>query len=140
MNNFRSPKGFLMWGGIVLLVIGILGYIGIIGPTPERSIFGESWYFDNGENIAHSVLGIIALIAAFTLKDEKTQKTLVMLVGVLALVFTVLGFILPGEAPNLGVANLENPMDNILHLVVTVWAFWAATGKKMATGSTMPAM
>lgn len=132
MDNFRSPKSFLLYGGVVLLLVGILGYVGIIGPTPEDSLFGSAWWFSNGENVAHTVLGVVALLAAFLLKDAGMQKNLVMLVGVLALVFTVWGVFLSGNDFNFfGVANLESPMDTILHLVVTVWAFWAATGKKM---------
>lgn len=134
MDNFRSPKSFLLYGGIVLVLVGVLGYVGLIGPTPEDSLFGGAWWFDNGENLAHTVLGVVALLAAFLLKDAAMQKNLVLLVGVLALAFTIIGVFLSGNEYNfLGVANLENPLDTILHLVVAVWAFWAGTGKKMMT-------
>jgi ABC-type Fe3+-siderophore transport system permease subunit len=46
-----NPKQFLTIGGAVLLLVGILGFIGIIGPD-ANSIFGSAWYFDNAENIA----------------------------------------------------------------------------------------
>jgi len=120
-----TPKGFLQVGGAVLLLVGILGYVGVIGPTPDSSLFGEFWYFDNAENIAHTVLGIVALAAAFLLKDAGMQKTLVMIVGVIALLVGIYGFI----TPSLLGANLENPADNILHLVVGAWAL-AASMKK----------
>jgi hypothetical protein len=119
-----TPKGFLQVGGAVLLLVGILGYVGVIGPTAD-SLFGKFWYFDNAENIAHTVLGIVALGAAFLLKDAGMQKTLVMIVGVLALLVGIYGFI----SPSLLGANLENPADNILHLVVGAWAL-AASMKK----------
>lgn len=134
MNNFRSPKSFLLYGGVVLLLVSILGYVGILGPTPEDSLFGSAWWFDNGENVVLAILGIVALLAAFMLKDSGMQKNLVMLFGVLALVFTVWGVFLSGSDFNFyGLANLETPTDTILHLVVAVWAFWAGTGKKMMT-------
>mgnify|MGYP001574486950 CR=1 FL=1 len=126
-----NSKQFLQIGGIVLVVVGILGFF-LIGPTSEKSIFGEAWYFDDGENWAHIVFGVVALLAVTALKKEAVQKNLVMLVGILALLVGIWGFF----SPNLLGANLENPADNILHLVIGAWAFMSAKGgkKMMATG------
>lgn len=126
--NIFTPKGFLQVGGIILLVVGIVGYFGIIGPTPESSIFGEAWWFDNAENVAHTVLGLVALAAAYGLKDAGTLKNLVMVLGIVGILVGLYGFISPGF---LG-ANLENPADNILHLVVGAWALAASMMKKPA--------
>ena len=82
-----NPKQFLVWGGIVLVLVGVLGFVGLIGPTAEASLFGEAWWFDIGENWAHLVLGVVALIAAYALKSADAQKWLVVLVGLLALFF-----------------------------------------------------
>lgn len=128
--NILSPKGFLQVGGAVLLIVGILGYIGIIGPSSDTSLFGEAWYFDTAENVAHTVLGIVALLAAFYLKNVDQQKWLVLVVGVVALLVGIYGFM---SASLLG-ANLENPMDNLLHLVVGAWALWAALAKPKMGG------
>ena len=139
MAPLRSPKGFLQIGGVVLVVLGLLGFFGIIGPTSNQSFLGELWFFTTPENWAHLILGVVALIAAFALHDHKQLSLLVYVVGAVALFFGVLGFFLGSETPNLGLgANLENPLDNILHLVVAVWAFWAASGKSMATSSSTP--
>lgn len=128
-----SPKGFLQIGGIVLVVVAILGFFGIIGPTPESSLFGSFWWFDGPENWAHLVLGVVALGVAYGVKDDKTQKTVTMIVGVVALLVGLYGFVSSGL---LG-ANLENPMDNLLHLVVGAWALWASMKKgTMMSGST----
>ncbi len=57
------------------------------------------------------------------------QKWLVAAVGVVALFFTVVGFAVAGDASGantFGLANLESPADDILHLVVGVWALAAA--------------
>lgn len=128
--NLFSPKGFLQIGGAVLVLIGILGYIGVIGPTPERSIFGEFWWFDNAENIAHLVLGVAGLAASFVL-DNQMQKYLVMALGVLGIGVGVYNFV----SPMLLGANLETPADLVLHLVVGAWAIYAA----MKGGATMAA-
>ena len=117
-----NPKQFLVWGGLILVVLGLLGLVGLIGPTAEDSIFGSAWWFDGGENWAHLLLGVVALLASRVL-GAGMQKWLVASVGVLGLVVAVYGFVV-GE--NFLGANLENPADNNLHLVVGLWALWAA--------------
>lgn len=129
MAPFRSAKGFLIYGGIVLLLVALGGFFGIVGPTPGQSLFGDYWVFTTGENWAHLILGVVALLAAFVLKSESQQQWLVYAVGALALVVGVLGFFLSSEMPNFLGANLENPLDNLLHLIVAIWAFWAAMKK-----------
>lgn len=125
-----NPKQFLLVGGAVLLLVGILGYAGVIGPTPDKSLFGAFWYFDNAENLAHTVLGIAGLAAAFIF-PALWQKWLVVLLGVVGLVVGVysgvVGTMLLG-------ANLENPADTVLHLIVGAWALASVyMGGKMAT-------
>lgn len=129
-----SPKGFLQIGGIILVVVAVLGFFGIIGPTPESSLFSSFWWFDSAENWAHLVLGIVALGVAYGVKDDKTQKMVTMIVGVVALLVGLYGFV----SPALLGANLENPMDNLLHLVIGAWALWASMKKPaMMSGSSM---
>ena len=113
----------------MLALVGILGFIGVLGPATEQSIFGGSWYFDNGENWTHLILGIVALIAAFAL-GAGMQKHLVLLVGLLALLVGVVGFFVSSTPPNFLGANLENPLDNLLHIVVGIWAILAWKGAK----------
>ncbi len=119
-----NSKQFLQIGGVILVVVGILGFVGIIGPTPEKSIFGANWYFDNGENWAHLLLGIVALVAAMAF-PASTQKPLVMILG-------IIGILIGGYSifnnTFLG-SNLENPADTILHLAIGVWALWASMRK-----------
>jgi len=126
-----NPKQFLQIGGIVLVLVGVLGFF-LIGPTTE-SLFGELWWFDNGENWAHLVLGVVALVAAYGLKSDSMMKNLVILVGALGLFFAVYNLF----STNFLGANLENPLDLILHLVVGVWALWAALRKPSMAGGMM---
>lgn len=121
--NIFTPKGFLSVGGIILVVIGILGFF-LIGPTEDTSIFGGAWWFDNVENWAHLVLGIVALVVAYAVKAASTQKNLTAIVGIIALLAGIYGFISPSF---LG-ANLET-LDNFLHLIVGIWALVAAFKK-----------
>lgn len=129
LKSVLTPKGFLTVGGVILVLIGVLGYINVIGPTPQQSIFGDFWWFDNAENVAHLVLGIVALAAAYLLKDAGLQRMLVWLVAVIALL--VAAYNLMGSVNLLG-ANLESPADLVLHLVVGVWAVLAAMSKPSA--------
>jgi len=126
-----NSKQFLQIGGAVLVLVAILGYVGIIGPTPEQSLFGEAWYFDNAENVAHLVLGVVALAAAFALKNAEQQKWLVLAVGALGILVGLYGFM---SSSLLG-ANLESPADNLLHLVIGAWAFWSAMKTKTVMGA-----
>jgi hypothetical protein len=129
--NIFTPRGFLQVGGTVLVAVGILGMIGVIGPTADQSIFGSFWWFDNSENIAHLVLGIVGLAAAFIF-PAMWQRYLVMALGVLGLVVGLYNIM--GEVTVLG-ANLESPADLVLHLVVGVWALYAAFGGKAKSAS-----
>lgn len=124
-----NPKQFLTIGGWALLLVAILGSIGILGPTADQSLFGEMWVFNPGENWAHFILGVVALLAAMTLGHE-SQKMLVGLVGLLALVTGIWGFFLAKDMPNFFGANLENPLDSILHLAIALWAYMSMKDAK----------
>lgn len=125
--NIFTPKGFLQVGGIILVVIGILGYIGVIGPTADRSLFGSFWWFDNPENVAHALLGVAGLFAAF-LFPPMWQRYLVMLLGIVGVLVGLYNFM--GNNTMLLGANLESPADLVLHLVVGAWALYAVFGFK----------
>ena len=121
-----TPRGFLITGGIVLLVLGILGFLGLFQ--------SPGFYLTTGENIAHVGLGVIALAAVFVPGLNTALKPyyrwLVILIGLIALFFTMYGFLLPGGNPpatlnTFGVANLEF-YDNLIHLILAAWAFAAA--------------
>ncbi len=116
-----NSKQFLLVGGIILIVVGILGFF-LIGPTSEQSVFGNAWWFDNAENWAHLVLGIVALLVLFAF-PETLHKPIVILVGIVGLLVGL--YSIAGERVFLG-ATLENPADTALHIVVGAWALWAS--------------
>jgi hypothetical protein len=107
------------------LLVGVVGIIGLFNSFAFFSL-------DAGENIAHLALGVVGVGAGFGLKNAGIHRLLTIVVFVTAVVFTLWGLILPdGGAltngafakPNFyGLANLENPADSVLHLVVAAWA------------------
>lgn len=118
-----NPKQFLQFGGAILVILGVVGLL------PVFTKANTPWfYLDTGENVAHIGLGVVAIAAAYVLTDAALQKWLVAVVGVVALFFGVYGFVVAGQPePNtFGLANLESPADNLLHLVVGAWALYAA--------------
>ena len=120
-----NPKQFLRLAGAVLVLVALLGWVGVLGPTSESSFFGSAWWFDAAENWAHLVLGVVALLAAYTL-SHGLQKLLTRLVGVLAVLVGLYSLLI---SDMLWGANLENPLDTLLHLGIGIWALWAAGGK-----------
>lgn len=120
-----NAKQFLQIGGAVLLLVGILGFVGVLGPTPDKSLFGDTWWFDNGENWAHTILGIVALAASMWFAPAM-QKPLVIVVGLVALFFGIYNFF----SDSFMGANLEQHADTVLHLAVGAWALWAAMSTK----------
>ncbi len=108
------------------MLLGVVGYIGIFDAE------GPAFWLDNGENVAHTVPGIVARAATYVPGLNKALEPLyrpiVIVVGVVALFFGIYGFLVAGNSsPNtFGAANLENPLDNLLHLVVGVWALYAS--------------
>jgi hypothetical protein len=127
-----NPKQFLQIGGAVLLLVGILGFVGVIGPTADDSIFGETWWFDNGENWAHTLLGIAGLLASFVF-PAAAQRGLVFLLGVVGIFFGIYNLF---TEDFLG-TNLEQHADTLLHFVVGGWALLAAGYNRMAPTRSM---
>lgn len=122
-----NPKQFLTIGGAVLVLLSLIGFTGVLNQQATPFFFLTA-----GENVAHLVLGVVALAAVFVPGLNSLlaplYRPIVILVGIIAVFFGLYGFAVGGApVPNtFGVANLENPSDNLLHLIVGAWALWAA--------------
>lgn len=131
-----NARQFLLAGGAALVLLGVLGFTGVIGPTEEDSIFnkaGFDWWFDNNESWAHLVLGIVGMLAGFLLPGS-LQRPLVLVLGVAGV---LAGLYSLAIGPELLGANLENPADTLLHIVVGAWALWTGSRKTATTESPM---
>lgn len=115
-----------------MVALAILGVYGL-GPTVAKSALGSFFWMDNGENLSHLVIGVGFILAYNFLKETQITRWLVILVGVVALLAALIGFVTAGDTTTVGgnfygLANLENPADTALNLVIGGWAFYAAFG------------
>lgn len=130
-----TPRQFLIIGGIVLLALGIVGYAGVFGPDSPL-------WLTTGENVAHTFLGIVALAAVYVpglnRALEPYYRPIVALVAAMALFFTVYGLAVASAPPlnTFGVAQLNNPLDNLIHLAVGIWGGYVVFRKQPAEAMT----
>jgi hypothetical protein len=125
LNALFTSTGFLRYGGAVLLLVGIVGYLGVFNSF-------EFFSLDAGENIAHTVLGVVGIGVGLGMKNAGLHRLLTIVLFATAILFALWGLILPSGGalsngafanPNFyGLANLENPADTLLHVVVAAWA------------------
>jgi len=120
VGNFMGSKKFLLWIGWFLVLLGVVGYF--IG-----DLWLPVWGFSGSENLAHIVVGVVMLAAAYWARTRALFDWLVVAVGVLALFFAGYGWFV--DANFRGLANLEQ-LDNIVHLVIGLWALWVVWGRK----------
>jgi hypothetical protein len=120
-----NTQKFLMISGWSLITLVVLGYIGL-GPTAGDSLFGSYFYLDPAESMGHLLLAAICLAGLRLAHTDRWLRIFSGLVGVIALVVVVLGFLnLNTPAPNISLFNLELA-DSILHLILALAGFWVA--------------
>ncbi len=103
MNALVKPLAGLL--GIVLLVVGILGFFN----NPILGLFEVN----NLHNVVHIVSGIIGLAAAGS--GYGLSRTYLVVFGLVYLLVALVGFI--NLAPAVSLLAL-NPMDNYLHMAI----------------------
>lgn len=135
-----TPRFYLAFTGCLLLLLGILGYVGIVGPLSNDSIFGVNWWVDNGQSIVYIILGIVSLLSAFVLRQPMVRKFIAFAIGGLLVCVGLLGIIIMRSHAmlNAGIAHLENPTETILHLVLGLWAVWVAIRPDKTARTTPP--
>lgn len=117
-----SAKTYAMWGGIILLVLGVIGLF-----TGTRVFTLNS---DIIEDLIHLVGGAILAYVGFSGTDAQAS-TWAKVFGVVFLVIGVVGFFLP-KLFNLLPSGL-GAADNIVHLIYGVVGVWAGWMYKPAT-------
>lgn len=124
MSNVLTTRGFLMYGGLILLLLGLVGFV-------TFNTANSTFYLTPGENFAHVGLGLIALailyVPGLSATFEPYHRWIVILLGIVALFFAAYGLLVMSQPPlnTFGLANLEI-VDSVIHLVVGGWALYAA--------------
>lgn len=111
-----NAKQYAIGVGAILVLLALAGWV-----EGETRLLGDLLWFDNTENFAHTATGALALVVGFAARAA--QRGLAIVYGITGLVGGTWGLLVAGS-PELnfyGVMNLENPIDNVLHLVVGVW-------------------
>jgi nicotinamide riboside transporter PnuC len=101
-------KNLLYVLGAVFVILGILGFVN----HPILGIFEVNTV----HNLIHLLSGILAFV--FASKGESEARTFSLILGVVYLLITVLGFI-QGNGNLLSLVTI-NTADNFLHLVLAV--------------------
>ncbi len=110
--------------GIVLLLVGVLGFIPGV-TTTDGNLLGI-FRVDALHNIVHLVSGALALWASMS-EDSKASRMFFQIFGVVYLILAVLGFITPDGGPLLGLVA-SNTADTWLHVVLAVVALYLGFG------------
>jgi hypothetical protein len=108
-----NPKNLLLFAGTGAVILSLLGYLGILGPTPERSIFGEFWWLDNNQNTLHFVAGLGSIISAMLLSKPR-QEGVVWFLSIISIIWAIYSFI----ANHLLVGSPLNSIEEILYFTM----------------------
>ncbi len=114
-----SAKAYAMWGGIILLVLGVVGLF------TGNTLFGLN--SDGLEDVIHIVAG--ALLAYFGFRGTGAQAaSWSKIFGVVFLIVGVVGFF---SRPLFGLLPTGlGMMDNVVHLIYGVLGVWAGYSAK----------
>ncbi|MDX1900797.1 MAG: DUF4383 domain-containing protein [Gammaproteobacteria bacterium] len=101
--------------GIVLLAVGILGFVPSL--TTDGMLFGI-FEVDNMHNGVHLLTGVLALVAV---TNASYTKLYFKIFGVIYAIVAVWGFVADGNVLMMHM----NMADNVLHAVIAVVALFA---------------
>jgi len=111
MDNARLARYWLTLTGVILIVVGLLGFVSnpLVGPTGLVAT-------DNLHNVIHLITGALALGLVYTMKDD---------IGMASILFGALYgaiFIVTLISPKLfGLFSVEvNAIDHLIHIGVAV--------------------
>ena len=118
MSDMSLAKGYAALVGVVLVVVGLLGFIGnpIVGDPANNPLFVTGTI----HNIVHLATGLLALYIAYMLTGLNQANALIGF-GALYIVILVLTFVSPNLFGILGNASYNvNAADHLLHAALGV--------------------
>ena len=126
MDNVRLARSWLYLSGVILIVVGILGFFSnpLVGPDGFVAT-------DNPHNIVHILTGLLALGLGYGMREDIGLAT--MLFGALYLVVFVVTVISPTL---FGVFSVPvNVIDHVIHIglaIVSLGLGYMARGRSAA--------
>jgi multisubunit Na+/H+ antiporter MnhG subunit len=117
-----SAKTYALWGGIILLVLGVIG------------LFARPTFIGLNTEIVETVIHLVAgaiLVYGGTRGTDAQAASWAKIFGVLFVLVGIAGFIWPnlfGLFPERGLGAF----DNIVHLIYGVLGWWAGSSYKPA--------
>lgn len=123
--------------GIVLLAVGILGFIpnpivGDPGAAGDEAVFGTN----AAHNVVHLASGLVALWAGFLSgTPEQHSKLYNVGFGIVYAIVTLIGFVAPDTMMDLLAVNTA---DNVLHLAIAVVLLGVGFGVEVEEGPPTP--
>ena len=101
-----------------LLIFGLLlAAVGVAGFFLDSSA-GDAYHLDTGQNIAYLVIGLASLYVGEVWSSD-SKRVFLGVAGVLFLGVAIAGFaIAGGEGHDLGIFDVENPWENVAHLLL----------------------
>ena len=119
-------RRFTRFFSFLLFVIGILGLTGILGPSPEQSIFGQTWWFDPFTIWVFLVIGIFGFLVAYDLSIffQRYYNVLLGLIGVFMSIVSI-------SARETPLIHLEYPADSIFFMIMGAAALWNAVKNRI---------
>ena len=109
--------------GIILLVVGILGFVP--GAAPDNMLLGL-FHVNAAHNVVHLLSGAVALWAGLT--SASNSRLYFRVFGVVYALVAVLGFV-SGDEPVLGIVA-NNAADTWLHVLIAVVSLALGFGVK----------
>jgi hypothetical protein len=117
-----NAKSVAMWVGVVVLVVGLVGFVSPL--VPDGKVLGL-FLVDPLHNVVHILTGALAILAARS--SEASVRTYFKVFGVVYALVTVLG--LTTGTGLLGLLPV-NAADNVLHLVLALLFLYYGFGGK----------
>lgn len=122
-----------MWFGVVLLVVGVLGFVP--GITTSDGLLLGIFGVDTLHNLVHIITGALGIWAAKSGMDA--SRNFFKVFGVVYGLVTILGFV---TGNGLLWAIPTNMADNLLHVVIAALALYLGFGGGMKEGGNMMSM
>ena len=97
--------------GLLLAAVGVAGFF-------LESNAGDAFHLDTGQNITYLIIGLASLYVGAVWSSE-SKRIFLGIAGVLFFGVAIAGFaIAGGESHDLGIFDVQNPWENIVHVVL----------------------